>query len=129
MVLVHTLSKRDPLEMVGIGGFFACAGLALLPLGSTFLFAAFTVVVWTVGEMLAIPIASAVVAGRAKEESLGRYMGVYNLTFACSYVAAPLIGTAVYQAWGPRALWYGCGVAGVFIWLGFHGLAVARRRG
>lgn len=129
MVLIHSLSGRgDTLERVGLGGFLVCAGLALLPLGKSFPFAALAVVVWTVGEMMAFPIASAVVADRAKEESLGRYMGVFNLTFASSFVAAPLIGTAVYQTWGPRALWYGCGVVGVVIWMGFHLLAVARRR-
>jgi MFS family permease len=129
MVLIHKLSGRgDTLERIGVGAFFVCAGLALLPLGSSFPFAAFTVVVWTVGEMLAFPIASAVVADLAKEESLGRYMGVFNLTFASSYVAAPLIGTWVYQTWGPKALWYGCGVVGAAIWLGFHLLAAARRR-
>lgn len=128
MVLVHRLSGRDSLEMVGVGGFFVCAGLALLPLGSTFPFAALSVVVWTMGEMLAFPIANAVVADRAKEESLGRYMGVFNLTFATSYVAAPLIGTAVYQSWGPKALWYGCGAVGAVIWAGFHFLSLARRR-
>ncbi|HEV7785798.1 MAG TPA: MFS transporter [Thermoanaerobaculia bacterium] len=129
MVLIHKLSGRgDTLERVGLGAFLVCAGLALLPLGSSFLFAAFTVMVWTMGEMLAFPIASAVVADRAEEGSLGRYMGVFNLTFATSYVAAPLIGTRVYQTWGPRVLWYGCGVVGALIWLGFHFLAVARRR-
>ena len=112
-----------------IAYFMASAhGMALLPLGSSFAFAAFTVAVWTVGEMLSFPIASAVVADRAKEDSLGRYMGVFNLTFATSYVAAPLIGTWVYQSWGPKALWYGCGVVGAMIWAGFHLLAVARRR-
>ena len=86
MVLLHKFADRgDTLEKVGLGSFFVCAGLALLPLGSSFLFAAFSVAVWTVGEMLAFPIASAVVADRAREGSLGRYMGVFNLTFASSY--------------------------------------------
>lgn len=129
MVLLHKMSGRgDTLEKVGLGSFFVCAGLALLPLGSSFAFAAFTVAVWTVGEMLSFPIASAVVADRAKEDSLGRYMGVFNLTFATSYVAAPLIGTWVYQSWGPKALWYGCGAVGAVLWAAFHLLAVARRR-
>ena len=78
--------------------------------------------------MLAFPLASAVVADRAKEESLGRYMGVFNLTFATSYVAAPLLGTRIYQSWGPKALWYGCGAVGAVLWAAFHVLAVARRR-
>ncbi len=127
MVLVHSLSGRDPLKLVGLGSFLFCAGLALLPLGSSFAFAALTVAVWTVGEMLAFPIASAVVAERAKGESLGRYMGVFHLSFAAAFVAAPLIGTWVYQRLGPGALWYGCGGLGIALWAGFHLLAAARQ--
>src|ERR1700742_3965796 len=38
MVLIHKLSGRgDTLERVGLGAFHICAGLALLPLGSSFL--------------------------------------------------------------------------------------------
>jgi predicted MFS family arabinose efflux permease len=128
MVLVHRLAARDPMEVVGFGCFLFCAGLALLPLGTSFGFAAFTVAVWTVGEMLAFPIASSVVADLGKGESLGRYMGVFHLTFAAAFVAAPLAGTWIYQRLGAGALWYGCGGVGLFLWAGFHLLAEARRR-
>ncbi|MEA2599974.1 MAG: hypothetical protein QOF89_966 [Acidobacteriota bacterium] len=128
MVLIHSLSAREPLEMVGLGSFLFCAGLALLPLGSSFAFAALTVAVWTVGEMLAFPISSSVVAAMAEGESLGRYMGVFHVTFAAAFMAAPLIGTWVYQHLGPGALWYGGGGVGIVLWVGFHLLAVAHRR-
>jgi predicted MFS family arabinose efflux permease len=128
MVLVHSLSARDPMEMVGVGSFLFCAGLALLPLGSSFGFAAFTVAVWTVGEMLAFPISTSVVAAMAKGESLGRYMGVFHVTFAAAFVVAPLAGTWVYQHLGPGALWYGGGGVGIVLWVGFHLLATARGR-
>lgn len=128
MVLVHSLSARDPMEMVGVGSFLFCAGLALLPLGSSFGFAAFTVAVWTVGEMLAFPISSAVVAAMAQGESLGRYMGVFHVTFATAFMVAPLAGTWIYQRLGPGALWYGGGGIGIVLWVGFHLLATARGR-
>jgi predicted MFS family arabinose efflux permease len=129
MVLVHSLSRRDPLRVVGAGALIFCGGMALLPLGSSFLFVSFTVVVWTVGEMLAFPVLSAVVADRADAESLGRYMGVFNLAFATSFVVAPLAGTWIYQHLGARTLWFGCGGVGVVVWAGFHLLATARQRG
>jgi predicted MFS family arabinose efflux permease len=128
MVLVHRLSARDPLEVLGFGSFIFCAGLALLPLGASFGFAIFTVAVWTVGEMLAFPVSSSVVADRAKGGSLGSYMGVFHLAFAAAFVVAPLVGTWVYQRLGAGALWYGCGGVGILLWIGFHFLAAARRR-
>ncbi len=123
MVLVHALSRRNPLKVSGVGAFLFCAGLALLPLGSGFGFVVLTVVVWTVGEMLVFPLASSAVADRAPEESRGTYMGLLNLSFASAFVIAPLVGTWVYQHLGPRPLWYGCGVVGLVVWAGFQAVA------
>ncbi|HYO15047.1 MAG TPA: MFS transporter [Thermoanaerobaculia bacterium] len=127
MVLVNAVAGYDPLKVTGVGAFLFCFGLALLPLGSTFAFAAFTVAIWSVGEMLAFPVVAGVVANRAGQGSLGRYMGLFNLSFATGYVVAPLTGTWVYQHLGARVLWFGCGVVGLLVWAGFHGLAVFER--
>jgi predicted MFS family arabinose efflux permease len=128
MVLVHSLSRRDPLKVSGVGAFLFCGGLALMPLGRGFGFIAFTVVVWTMGEMLVFPIVSSAIADRAPEESRGAYMGLLNLSFASAFVVAPLVGTWVYQNLGPETLWYGCGAVGLVVWAGFHGLAVGTSR-
>jgi len=128
MVLVHSLSGRDPLKVSGVGAFLFCGGLALLPLGSGFGYVVLTVVVWTVGEMLTFPIVASAVAERAPEESRGATMGLLNLSFATGFVVAPLVGTWVYQNLGPRALWYGCGIVGLLVWVGFHAVAVATAR-
>ncbi|HEX6903410.1 MAG TPA: MFS transporter [Thermoanaerobaculia bacterium] len=124
MVLVHSLSRRDPLKVSGVGAFFFCAGLGLLPFGSGFAYVIFTVLVWTVGEMLVFPIVSSAVADRAPEASRGSYMGMLNLSFAAAFVVAPLIGTWVYQDLGPQTLWYACGALGFLLWAGFHAVAV-----
>lgn len=124
MVLVHSMAGRDPLKVSGVGAFLFCAGLALLPLGSGFGFVVFTVVVWTVGEMLVFPIVASAVAERAPEESRGTTMGLLNLSFASAFVVAPLVGTWIYQNLGPERLWYGCGAVGLVVWAGFHAVAV-----
>ena len=36
MVLIHSLARRDPLKVAGVGSFLFGAGLALLPFGSGF---------------------------------------------------------------------------------------------
>lgn len=128
MVLVHRVARYDPLRMTGLGAFFLCLGLALLPLGRGFAYAAFTVLIWTIGEMLAFPIIAGVIANRADAGSVGRTMGLMNLSFATAYVIAPLAGTWVYQHLGPEALWYGCGAVGLLVWAGFEALAAAGRR-
>lgn len=124
MVLVHSLSRRDPLKISGVGAFFFCAGLGLLPFGSGFAYVIFTVLVWTVGEMLVFPIVSSAIADRAPEASRGSYMGMLNLSFAAGFVAGPLAGTWIYERLGPETLWYACGALGFLLWAGFHAVAV-----
>lgn len=128
MVLVHSLARRDPLKVSGAGAFLFCCGLALLPLGASFGYVVFTVAVWTVGEMMTFPIVASAIADRAPEESRGRYMGLLNLSFASAFVVAPLVGTWVYQNLGARALWFGCGVVGVFVGAGFQAVAASEHR-
>lgn len=130
MVLVHRVGSRDPLRLVGIGGFFFGLGMALLPFGSGFAYVAFTVVVWTVGEMLAFPMSAGAVANRAGDANRGLYMGLYTLSFESAWVFSPVVGTWVYQGYGARTLWLGCGAVGVILLLGFYGVsaAIARER-
>lgn len=124
MVLVHSLSRRDPLKVSGVGAFLFCAGLGLLPFGSGFAYVVFTIAVWTVGEMLVFPIVSSALANRAPEESRGAYMGFLNLSFASAFVVAPLVGTWIYENLGAEVLWYACGALGFLLWAGFHAMAV-----
>lgn len=124
MVLVHSLSRRDPLKVSGVGAFLFCAGLGLLPLGSGFAFVLFTIAVWTMGEMLVFPIVSSAVADRAPAESRGSYMGMLNLSFSSAFVVAPIVGTWIYEDFGARTLWYACGAMGFLLWAGFHAIAV-----
>jgi MFS family permease len=123
MVLVHRVGAMNPLRLVGIGGFLFGFGMALLPFGSTFLYAAFTVVVWSIGEMLSFPLAAGVVANRAGDANRGLYMGLFTLSFEGAWIFSPILGTWVYQTWGPKTLWLGCGVVGLVLLIGFQAVA------
>jgi MFS family permease len=128
MVLVHRVGIFDPLKMVGIGGLLFGLGMALLPFGTGFAFAAFSVVIWTIGEMLAFPLSAGAVANRSDESNRGVYMGLYTLSFEGAWIFAPLVGTWVYQTWGAKTLWLGCGAVGVIILIGFYGVSAAIAR-
>lgn len=125
MVLVHRVGHLDPVRLLGVGGFLFGAGMALLPFGSSFAFVCFSVAVWSVGEMLSFPLGAAAVSHRAGATNLGLYMGLYTLSFEGAWVFSPVIGTWVYQTWGAKVLWLGCGAVGVILLLGFLGVAKA----
>ena len=127
MPVVHATRAHRPLRVAGLGAFLFCAGLALMPLGSSYLFIACTVLVWTAGEMLSLPIIEGFVADRADERNRGRYMAVLSLSFSLAFIVAPVAGTWTYQRVGPDAVWYSCGAVGLLLWAALG--ALSRRVG
>jgi MFS family permease len=70
------------------------------------------VIIFTLGEMLAMPVASAYVSNLAPTHLRGRYMGVYGLNWALALIVAPSLSMKL-LAYNPAALWLGCGLIGV----------------
>ena len=102
-----------------LGALLMGGGFALMPLGRGFLFGAFTVVVWTVGEMLTLPSLTTLIANHSDDAVRGKYMGMFGFAFALSLMVGPAVGANIYASLGPDILWYGCGVLGILLWLGF----------
>lgn len=134
MLLVHRLERHSPLRVAAVGSLLVCLGFALMSVGHGALWAAVTVLVWTIGEMLAMPQINAVAASQGGPGESGRTMGAFTLAFSLAFVVAPLTGMAVYQHWGGTVLWLGIGALGPLLattlWLlaphlGGHDPAVA----
>ncbi|MFD8424415.1 MFS transporter [Streptomyces sp. NPDC059466] len=62
-------------------------------------------VVWSVGDLLLVGRAYAVVAGLAPPGGEGRYLAVYGTSWGIAGVAAPLTGTQLLEHTGPVGLW------------------------
>jgi MFS family permease len=71
------------------------------------------VVIWTFGEMMLFPQASAYVAEIAPAARRGAYMGAYALAFNISFAIGPWAGTAAFAHYGARTLWLGVFAIGV----------------
>ena len=66
------------------------------------------VITFTLGEMLAMPVASAYIANLSPPHLRGRYLGAYGLNWGLALILAPGLGMKL-LAWCPTALWLGCG--------------------
>jgi predicted MFS family arabinose efflux permease len=128
MLSVQRIGSRPPLPFVAVGSALLCASFALLPFGRGFAWAAGSVLVWTVGEILSMSLAASFVSARAGPGRLGAYMGFYLTAFSSAFVAAPALGTRVYERIGPDVLWYGCGAVGVAAYAAFRAVAAAIER-
>ena len=69
------------------------------------------VVIFTLGEMVTMPVSTAYIAGLAPEHLRGRYMGAYAVTWSLALICAPQMGMRLF-ALAPSALWLCCGALG-----------------
>jgi predicted MFS family arabinose efflux permease len=124
MILINALRKKSETGLVALGGALIGIGFALLPFGRGFGYAAMTVAVWTMGEILSMPFASTIVAARAGD-AVGRYMGLYSLMFSTAMFIAPYAGNGLYAKIGGDAFWPIAGGIGL---LAAGGIWTMRRR-
>jgi predicted MFS family arabinose efflux permease len=122
MVLLHSLRKRNEMKIIALGACFIGTGFALLPLGRGFLFAALTVAVWTMGEILTMPLTATVASHRAGAAA-GKYMGLLSLTFSLSMLIAPIAGNWLYGEVGGDVLWPIAGGTAILTSFGFWALS------
>jgi predicted MFS family arabinose efflux permease len=108
MILMEKIRKFPLSRMINLSFILLGVGLGLMPLGRGFAYAAFTVAIWTFGEMLSMPLVGALIAGRANDATRGRYMGMFSFAFGLAFIIAPAAGTAVYGRFGGDAVWVAC---------------------
>ena len=93
--------------LVAIG--FGALAVARAPLAI-----ALTVVVWTFGEMIYFPTATAHVAELAPSGRTGEYMGAFASTFSLALIVGPWLGVALLDRFGAPITWsamFVCGLA------------------
>ncbi|QDS99414.1 MFS transporter [Adhaeretor mobilis] len=122
MILVDAAKKWSQLRTIGWGCFLACFGFGILPYGVSIAFAALSMFIITVGEMLSHPLASGFVADRSPEGGEGPYMGWFSMVFSVCFIVGPASGAALYEQ-DPRLVWACSMVFAFVVLLGFLVLA------
>ena len=120
MPLIHMLESKNILKIIAIGAMLMCLGLAILPFNNSPIFLSFTVVVWTIGEMLSLPFMTSYVAKIANAQHRGKYMAMYTMAFSAAFLAAPLSGTWIYENMGADMVWYSLYGTGAICFVGFY---------
>lgn len=97
---------------MAVGFLFTGIGFGLTGHATTTLLLALHTVVWTIGEMTFAPVAAGYVADLAPENLRGRYMGLWQISWAIGLTVGPAGGAWLYSV-SPPALWATCFVAGI----------------
>jgi MFS family permease len=105
MPLTHRMGRYSGVLVAAAGALLLGLGFGLIPIGSGILFLAFTVVLWTFGEMLLMPSLTMLISLRAPAGSAGHYMGLHSLGFSAGVTLGPIWGMALLQYHRGAALW------------------------
>ncbi|MEO5580659.1 MAG: MFS transporter [Gemmatimonadaceae bacterium] len=87
------------------GALLFAIGSGILAFATAAALVVIAIVIWTFGEMMLFPQASAYVAEIAPPSRRGEYMGAYSLAFSLAFAVAPWAGTVGLTYLGPRTLW------------------------
>ena len=108
-----SLTRRFPARSVmAVGYALAGIGFGLNAIAHSIAGLALGMAVFTLGEMISMPVAVAYVADLAPAHMRGRYMGTYVMVWAIAFMVGPAMGLQLY-ALGSSALWLVCGASGL----------------
>ncbi len=110
---ITTITRRFPAKPVMASGYVLLgAGFALNLWTHSVPGLVLSVVTFTLGEMIAMPIGGAYIADLSPQHMRGRYSGAYGLTWACGLVIGPAMGMRLFEL-GSNVLWFSCGALGL----------------
>jgi MFS family permease len=124
------IGQRDRVWMLILGALLYAIGFGTMAWWDILPLFALSIVIVTVGEMVIVPVSSALVADLAPPEARARYTSLFGLTWTIGMGIGPAAGGLVMERLGPDWLWHACLATGMLSALAFLPLrGMVRARG
>lgn len=120
--------RRSPLPMMALGALFYAVGFAMYGFVAVYPLFALAMLIITVGEMIVIPVAQALVALFSPEHMRGRYMAVFSVSWGLPAAVGPWAAGLVLDNLNPSLVWYLGGAFSTVAVAGFMLLHFVERR-
>ena len=117
--LTRKMSSIPPMMMMALGTLLYLVGFGMFGFVSGFFMFMLAMVILTIGEMIVIPVAQALVAQFAPEDMRGRYMAVYGIGWSIPFAVGPYLAGLVMDNIDPNWVWYGSIIICTFAVLGY----------
>ena len=102
------------LPVLTVGAAFYMLAVGGMSLGAGFWGFWIFMVVMTIGELILVPTASTYAANLAPPDKRGRYMSIFGLSWRIAIGVGPILGGVLNDNLGPKAIWYGGFLIGLF---------------
>ncbi len=129
LIVLITLQVSRRLEhlprypVMATAGLLIGIGFGLTAFAGSMLAYAFTVAVWTVGEVIGASIAPTIVSEISPPALRGLYQGVWGSSWGLAFFLGPALGGLIFDRLGSDALWATTFVMGIVVAIGYLLLA------
>jgi MFS family permease len=107
-ILSPRLRRFDAAWMLALSVVLFGAGFGVNALGGSLAVYGIGTTVWTIGEVIGFPVASAMVANLAPAALRGRYQGGFAMCWGVAFTLSPLGAGEAIERLGARTLWLLC---------------------
>ena len=128
LFIPRLVGGRNRSRVLALGTLIIGIGFGLGAFADTAWLYAFSVLIWTCGEMLQTPSNAALIAALSPVALRGRYQGINSLSWSAGTALAPIFGGFVLEHFGRSALWLGCAGIGAMVAIGQLASGPARER-
>jgi MFS family permease len=120
--ITRRVSKFPAMLMMAAGSALYAIGFGVIGFVGGFGLFAVAMIIITVGEMIIVPVAQALVARLAPEDKRGRYMAAFGFTWTIPFAIGPLLAGVIMDNLNPDLVWYLSGLIGLiaaagYLWL------------
>ncbi len=106
--ITRKLRAYPPMLIMALGTFFYMVGFGMFSFIAGVPLFALAMLLITIGEMIVMPVSSALVARFAPEEMRGRYMAVFALCWQVPSAIGPWAAGIILDNFDPRLIWVLC---------------------
>jgi len=119
MPISSLVTRQRLIQSLALGSVLLGLGLGLTAFAAGVAGYAVTVVVWTVGEIIAAPATPVLASLLAPNGDQGKYQGALAAAWGVGAVAGPAAGTFILSRGGGTTLWSACAIAGLVVACGY----------
>lgn len=102
----RVIKTRPPFLMMALGSLIYMIGFGMFGFVATYALFVLAIVIVTIGEMIVMPVSSALAANFAPEDKRGRYMAVFGLLWQLPATIGPTAAGIILDNYDPNLLWY-----------------------
>lgn len=113
---------RPPFLMMALGSLFYMVGFGMYGFVSLYVLFLVAMIIVTIGEMIVMPTSAALAANFAPEAMRGRYMAIFEFTFAFPAAIGPAAAGYVLDNFDRNLLWFIGGILCAAAALAFYAL-------